>query len=119
MRRQAQRLWVRQALCTRGSRQEQRLLWHDDPRNGIRYQTNAGHEGSDEPHHADDGHVDVKLFGNSQADSSDLSSLSRTNQALPCYRSSDARPAIGANGRVVLNHFAAIVAVHVPPLFHN
>ena len=59
--------------------------------------------------------IDVKILGETKADACDLASLPRPHQPLAGYRNTHANAAIGANRRVVLNHFAAIVAVHSVP----
>src|SRR5271165_2263386 len=68
-------LRVCQALRARRCRQQHRLLRHHDPGDGIGNQPNPRHKGCDQPDQPDDGHVDIKVFREAEADAGDLASL--------------------------------------------
>src|SRR5579872_7155974 len=92
--------------------QEQRFLGHDDPGNRIRQKSDDGHKGHDQPDNADEGDIDVEIFGEAKAHPCDFSSQAWTNEFASRQRGADANSAISAYHSIVLNHFSAIVAVH-------
>src|SRR6266852_530823 len=88
------------------------LLGHYDPGDGVRKQTDARHHGSYQPHQTNDSHVDIKVFGNAEANTCDLASFAGANQPLASDHTAYTSAAVRANVGIILDGFAAIVTVH-------
>jgi len=58
------------------------------------------------------GHVDIKIFGEAEADPGDLATLRDGLGRLRATDAPNANAAVGTYRRVVLNYFATVVAVH-------
>src|ERR1700752_1465033 len=99
-----------------GASQHQGLFRNDDPGYGIGNQADACHERCDQPNQPDRGHVDIKVFGEPEADACDLASLTRPHQPLASDGRTPAGAPISTNIGVILNHFTAVVAVHISTL---
>src|ERR1700722_3968332 len=105
-------LRVRHCLDASGGGKEQWLFRHDDPGDQVGKETDAGHEGHDQPYHAHQGDIDIEIFGEPKTYSRDFASHTRPYQPDSGHGTADTNPAVSADRRVVLNHFSAIVAVH-------
>src|SRR5208282_2711830 len=108
----ASTLLTRHALRAHRHREQQWFLRHNDPGDRIGNQSNPCHERCNQPHQAHYSHVNVEIFGETQADARNLAPLLGPHETLARHRRSYSNPAIGTDRRVVLNHFAAVVAVH-------
>src|SRR5450631_3978568 len=107
-------LGVRHRLSTDGGRgsEQQRLVRHYDPGDYVWNETDAGHDRRDQPHHPHQADVEVKVLSETEAHAGDFTPCPWTYQFGTGQRSPDTNAAVGANRRIVLNQFSAVVAVH-------
>jgi len=94
-------------------------LWfarHHDPRDDVSQETCSSENCHDQPNDSDDGDVEIEVLRESQADTRDGAPLPRTHKPLARFRRAGyAPPTVGAEIRVVLNDFAAVIAIHGTP----
>src|SRR5260221_11177755 len=104
-------LLVRNLLPRRRRRREHvRLVRHDDPGDDVSQEADSGHEGHNEPHHADERNVEIKILCHAQANTGDLAAFTGTDQPLAGDRAADAGSTIRTYIGIVLNGLTAIVA---------
>src|SRR6478672_457664 len=90
-----------------------RFLRHYDPCDQVADEADSGHESGDQPDHSNDGYIDIEILRHAHADTRDLASFARTNQAFARNHAADSGTAVCADIGVILNRLSAIVAVHV------
>src|ERR1700756_3607004 len=97
-----------------GHRHNIRLIRHHDPGHDVAHdaEDDPGKERDDYPQHAHQRHVEVKVLRQPGTDASNLSVDAGTHKALAGAHRSHALAAIGTQVSVVLDHFAAVVAIH-------
>src|SRR5580700_3934182 len=98
-----------------GNFEPRRLLRHDNPRDGIGQQADASQDRRNQPNQAYQGYIQIKVLSESGADPRDSAVGARTYQTLARHGAADSPSAIGTMAGIVLDNFAAIVAVHVNP----
>src|SRR5437773_792870 len=96
-----------------GRRQGERLLRHYNPGYDVRQKSDSATDRSDQPYNADQGHVESEILREPQTNSGDFASMAWPHQTLPGNYTSHILAAVSAMPRILLNDFAAVIAIHV------
>lgn len=91
------------------------LIGHEDPCDQVRDKAAATEESDNQPQHANQGYVEIEVLGEARADARNFPSRLWTDEPTTTLYRTDPLAAIGAKISVILNDFAAVVAIHIVP----
>jgi hypothetical protein len=97
---------------TRRRWQCQWFFGHHNPRNGIGTESHYSQYRRDQPYNPHQGDVQIEVFGHSGAHAGNFAARARADKPLASYDCAYSLAAVRAMRRIILNDFAAVIAVH-------